>query len=224
LLLPHSNINLLIAIGTEIIRAGMAALVNEHGIIKQTYKAGTAREALEVAQHMKADIVITSNTLPDMPAESFVKQIKDKAHNLSILLLTDDSNARKLHEYMRLGCKGFLSTQSTGSEIVKAITSVLSGEYFFCGETGNAIAVHVLMKQKARLASKHVELTPIMQRTLQDIYDNLNPRQIAEKESVNIKTIERRLFVIYRILGVSGKLQAIKAALKLGLIVDDEIG
>jgi DNA-binding NarL/FixJ family response regulator len=189
----------------------------------KTYCARTAEEAVQVAPHFKTHAVLMNYTLPDMPACDCIKQIKLMVPQAAFIVLMDKKSPRTVHELMRYGCTGFISTHTTADELYKAITTTLSGKLYFGADMENDIAVHAIKKLKKAATPPPFEITNKEKATLKDICDGLTNKEIGHKHHITEKAAEKRLHNLFVKTKTKNRQQLIVYTLRNDIIVDMEI-
>lgn len=200
----------------------METMLGQYKGIK-TYCARTAEEAVQVAPHFKTHAVLMNYTLPGLPAADCIKQIKERVPQTVFIVLMDKKCPRTVHELMRYGCTGFISTTATSDELYKAITTTLRGQYYFGADLANDVAVHTIKKLKKATTPLPFELTNKEKQTLKDICDGLTNKEIAEKHHVSQKAIEKRVHNLLVKTKCKNRAQLAWYTLRNDIIVDPEI-
>ena len=193
-------------------------------ITRQPYIARTGEEALQVAAGYKTEAAVINYTIADMPAENCIKQLKKEVPVAGIVCLVPKLRAAQINLLKRLGCNSFLPEEGfTCDQLRKALVSAVSNSIYYTEDIANVMADYADKKLKKANTAPSFNLTNIEKKVLLLIYDGLTSNEIAKKRNKALRTIEgirSNLFTKFEVDNVVG---LIKKALRLGVIVDEEI-
>jgi two-component system invasion response regulator UvrY len=113
----------------EVVRAGLKSILgdNPSTLIGE---AATAAEALELAQEDDWDVAVLDLSLGGRIALDLLKQLRDTRPRLPILVLTMHSEEQYARRAFKAGAAGFLTKDSSGVELSRAIHKVARGERY----------------------------------------------------------------------------------------------
>ncbi|MCR9171454.1 MAG: response regulator transcription factor [bacterium] len=176
----------------ELMRAGLAQILEASGGIKVLFEASNGVELLEQLEQHKVDVVLLDLEMPQMDGRDALPQIVSNHPDVKVLILSmHDSNAF-IVKMMELGASGYLLKDMPPSEVVKATHSVMNDGLYFNAKVSRALLAG-LPGSKIQIESKDHVRDALNQRELEvlrHICNELTTAEIAEKMFLSPKTIE----------------------------------
>jgi DNA-binding response OmpR family regulator len=103
------------------IRWMIAAFLENEGFVVET--AGTGQEALDLIERLPPRLVILDMHLPDMDGAEVIRKLRDRAIEVSILLLTAAREARE--QAQELGALAYVSKPLSLPLLLRRIDGIL---------------------------------------------------------------------------------------------------
>jgi len=133
-------VRILIADDDAAIRRLLRRLIENHSDWSVCGDAHDGQDAVGKAAELKPDVVVLDLAMPQMNGFEAARVISRTYPKLPILLLTVQQLSKELaREAQHAGFKGAVS-KNTGSEVVRAIESLLSNHSFFQPVYGDVLA------------------------------------------------------------------------------------
>lgn len=173
-----------------IVREGLQALIDQEADFQVVATASDSKEAGEQIEATKPDIAIVDFTLKDEDGVSVIRILRGKGYTLPILVLSIHDEAVYAERVLRAGANGYLMKEEPTIKVLDAMRQILRGEV----SVSDKMAGRLLQKMagQTKILSAHpVEL--LSDRELQVfrwIAKGIGTRQIAEKLTLSIKTVE----------------------------------
>jgi DNA-binding NarL/FixJ family response regulator len=207
-------------------------LVDDHQIILDSLSfmfsslpnieiVGAVSECKNVFQFLEndpPDIVISDFNMPKMSGVDLTLHIKEKFHNVKVLLLTMVEDAPNIREAIKAGVDGYVLKKAGKDELEKAIRSIYAGKKFFSESVIDELAasagndLNLTNPQTIHhLTSREIEI-------LRLIAKELPSNQIAEKLFISMATVETHRRNLMQKLGVKTSIGMVKYAWKHGLV------
>lgn len=82
------------------------------------YTAKNGREALEVVEANKIDLVITDMKMPEMDGLELLRVIKEKYNNISAVIMTGFAEEYTTTEALNLGADGYITKPFRNKELL----------------------------------------------------------------------------------------------------------
>ena len=215
-------------------RKTKVVIADDHGIIVEGIRlylqqnnidvlgvAHTGREAIELVQVLKPDVVLLDIRMPDMDGLQALSAIKDGGNSTAVIILTGFVRIEYLTRAITLGAAGFLSKDVDPVRIPQAIGVVSSGDSIIDREVlQDAIGEFSFTTGKKPLdpASAIEPLTKQELRVLKLVGEGLNNETIAQRLSVSRNTVKAHVSSILSKLGFSDRTQAAIWAVRRGLV------
>jgi two-component system nitrate/nitrite response regulator NarL len=105
---------------TEMIDAMLGA---EQGI-SVVGKAGHGREAVELAQQLRPDVIVMDISMPVMNGIDATREIRGADPTARVLILTGGSSIAEVDEARKAGAAGYLTKDRIANELVTEIRSL----------------------------------------------------------------------------------------------------
>jgi DNA-binding NarL/FixJ family response regulator len=120
-------INILIADDQELMRDGLATILNLRPEINVVGTAKDGQEAFEKAKELGTDIVLMDIRMPNTNGVQGTKLIREQLPNVKVLMLTTFKDSELIFEALEEGANGYLLKDMATDTIVQAIMTVHSG-------------------------------------------------------------------------------------------------
>lgn len=120
-------INILIADDQELMRDGLATILNLRPEINVVGTAKDGQEAFEKAKELGTDIVLMDIRMPYTNGVQGTKLIREQLRNVKVLMLTTFKDSELIFEALEEGASGYLLKDMATDTIVQAIMTVHSG-------------------------------------------------------------------------------------------------
>jgi DNA-binding NarL/FixJ family response regulator len=200
----------------DMIRAGC----QDRPTLEIVGEAGTGSDALDAIERLRPDVVVLDLILPDSDGFEVLRQIRSRAGDVRILVLSNRDDGEAVFESMRLGANGYLEKTMSLDAVLDAMEAVGRGEDVFAATHEQLAHSHLshLARRARAAASAATMLTPRELDVLQLIANGLTARQIASRLNISPRTVETHIAKLYEKLGVRTRIQAIQRAAALGLI------
>ncbi len=146
---------------------------------------------LEILQENQPDLVLMDISMPGMDGIEATRRALSKYPELKIIALSMFSDEVYYRKMIEAGVKGFILKESESEELIRAIETVINGEYYFAKEILDNVIVKFSSRQpeeeklpfEKQLSSRELEI-------LQFICEGLSNKEIADKLSISQRTVE----------------------------------
>ena len=190
----------------EIVRRGIADLLDAEGDIMVVGEASTAAEALARIPASQPHVAVLDARLPDGSGIDVCRDIRSSVPEVRCLILTSYDDNDALFAAVMAGAAGYLLKEIRGNSLIEAIRQVAAGKSLL----DPAVTERLLARlrdgepQDARLAS----LTEREREILGLITDGLTNRQIGERLFLAEKTVKNYVSGLLAKLGMERRTQA----------------
>ena len=124
----QKTIQVLIVDDHAIVRDGIRSLLSTIEDIEVVDEAATGREALNLFNRWKPDIVLMDLVMPEMDGIQAIQAIMEVNPEAKILVLTSFATDDKVFPAIKAGASGYLLKDSDSDELVRSIREVQRGE------------------------------------------------------------------------------------------------
>jgi two-component system response regulator DevR len=190
----------------EIVRRGIADLLQPEAGIVVVGEAGSAAQALRRIPAAAPDVAVLDARLPDGSGIEVCREIRSSSPEIRCLILTSYDDNDAIFAAVMAGAAGYLLKEVRGSYLVDAIRQVAAGRSLM----DPAVTERLLTRlrdgapQDRRLAS----LTERERDVLGLISDGLTNREIGERLFLAEKTIKNYVSGLLAKLGMQRRTQA----------------
>ena len=215
------TIKVLITDDHPVVRKGLSALLAAKTGIEVVGEAVNGREAVELVQELKPDVILMDLLMPEMDGIVATKQIKEIIPDSKILVMTSFATDEMVFPAIKSGALGYLLKDSTPDELIGAIRQVYQGE----PSLHPKIARKVLMEISNPTVNTPSE-DPLTERelgVLKSIAKGMSNQEIGIELSISETTVRTHVSRILSKLHLASRTQAALYALKEGLAnLDDD--
>jgi DNA-binding NarL/FixJ family response regulator len=197
----------------EVVRRGLAELLQHSGDIDVVGESGSAAEAARRIPALRPDVAILDARLPDGNGIDVCRDVRAVDPSIKGLILTSYEDDEALFAAIMAGASGYVLKQIRGTDLVDAVQRVASGQSLL----DPAVTARVLERIRHG-ASEPRELTLLTdqeRRILELVAEGLTNREIAGKMFLAEKTVKNYVSSMLAKLGLERRTQAAVLATKL---------
>lgn len=217
-------INVVIVDDKRINRVERTQELESTGEIKILFTAQNGEEFLEKMKETDKkkypDIVLMDIDMPEKNGIDTVRDAKAIYPEIEFLMLTVFDEDDKIFEAVKAGASGYLLKDESSASIINFIRQVKEFRTVPMSPAIARKALRLLCGAATTETRKNTitDLTPREIEVLKGLVNGLDYREIAEKLFVSPNTIRNQISSIYKKLHVTGRVDAVKIALKNNLI------
>lgn len=181
-------IKVLLADDHEIVRAGLARIVEESGDIEVVAEASDGREAVRLGLKFLPDVAVIDISMPGMDGLEVAAQLLETYPELPIIILTMHEEEQYVVRAIEVGVMGYVTKRSAPEQLVAAIRKVHTGARYL-----SEAAVEMLALRLAKGVSGKSPLDSLSTRELQVLRQlalGQTNREIADTYNIGIKTVD----------------------------------
>jgi two-component system, NarL family, response regulator DevR len=196
----------------EVVRRGVAEVLEDDPEITVAGEAGSVAEALARVPAVRPDVVVIDMRLPDGDGADLCRGLRDRIPGLRCLVLTSFSEQEALDAAVRAGASGFLLKQVRGPALVTAVRTVAAGGTLF-----DEVAPAASRPSGTGTAGgdRLATLTEQERTVLRLIGEGLTNRQIGARMGLAEKTVKNYTSHLLAKLGLERRTQAAILATEL---------
>jgi DNA-binding NarL/FixJ family response regulator len=122
-----SLIHVLLVDDHPIVREGLAAMLSEQKEIRVVGQAGDGREALELMNKSKPDVLLLDIRMPNLDGFETLGVVRAKYPKIGVIMLSAATMPNEVARARKLGAHGMISKDAECAEICSTITKVRHG-------------------------------------------------------------------------------------------------
>jgi len=212
------TINVIVADDHSMVRHGIKQILEMESDIVVTAQASNGREAVDLANTYKPDVVLMDINMPILNGLQAVKEIRELGLETKVIMLTINDDREYLFKSLQSGAQGYVLKDAEPSVLIDAVRNVASGEtYIQSNMTTELVKEFNRVTQKEKEKEFETNLTAREVEVLDLIADGLLNKEIAKKLYISEKTVKNHVSSIFRKLNVSDRTQAAIYAFKNNL-------
>ncbi|WP_097183131.1 response regulator [Blastococcus haudaquaticus] len=195
----------------EVVRRGVAEVLEDDPGITVVGEAGSATEALARVPAVRPDVVVLDMRLPDGDGAQLCRGLQERVPGLRCLVLTSFAEQEALDSAVQAGAAGFLLKQVRGPALISAVRTVAAGGTLF-----DDVPASSRPRGPAPAGSDRLALLTDQERTVLGLIgEGLTNRQIGARMGLAEKTVKNYTSHVLAKLGLERRTQAAILATEL---------
>ena len=196
-------------------RESLAKILESQAGLIVIGEASDGEEAIRQAIALKPDVILMDIGLPKVDGLEATRQVKDLLPGVRVIGITAYPNDEVFRRALSAGFDSFILKDATLEELVATIRLTQRGSRLFNGS--------LLRNFMAVGAESPLGLTDRERQVLQAMASGMDNRAIALKLHISEKTVRNHVSTIYSKLAVTGRAQAVLAAIREGVAIDPSL-
>jgi DNA-binding NarL/FixJ family response regulator len=213
----NTKTRLVIADDHKIIRESLRMLLSNVGNIEIVGEASNGKELLDLLENITADIILMDISMPEMNGIEATMMVNSKKPWIKIIGLSIHSQAVIIKKMLAAGAHGYVTKNSSSSEIFTAIDKVRNNQKYLCPEALTSLTDDLSGQDDESMRTPQFSLTEL--EVIRLIAEGLCNNDIASKLFVSAKTIERHKTNLFKKLNLPNSASLINYAIKHNLII-----
>lgn len=200
-------IRVLLVDDSELVRAGLRALLSADARLNLVGEAGNVAEAVAASARLTPDVILLDIRLPDGTGFDACRRILQHQPEVRVLVLTSMVDESMVDEAIRAGTHGYLLKEINARGLVQAILDVAAGKSIL----DPAITARVLQLVRSGAGSASANLSALStqeRRVLACIAAGKTNKEAGAELGLSEKTVKNYLGNIFEKLHVTRRAQA----------------
>ncbi|MDA8371893.1 MAG: response regulator transcription factor [Nocardiopsaceae bacterium] len=190
----------------EVVRRGVAALLESEEDMRVVGEAGTAEQALARIPVARPDVAVLDVRLPGGSGVSVCREVRSARPEIACLMLTSFADDEALYDAVMAGAAGYVLKQIHGADLVGAVRTVAAGGSLLDpGSTGRMLE---RLRGNPPAPDPLAELSTQERQILDLIGEGLTNRQIGERLFLAEKTVKNYVSSLLSKLDMKRRTQA----------------
>ena len=204
-------------------RDGMRYVLQQLPEEVEILEAGNFPDGLKLAmQHPELDLALLDLNMPGSEGPVSIRFFHQRYPHIPVVVVSGEEGRGYMEKVMNYGAMGFVCKSSTAAVMLGALNLVLSGGVYIPLEM---LRQHSVITEKEpevvdrrSLYTNEYGLTSRQMEVLMHLAAGLSNKEIAEAIHLAEGTVKIHVAGVYQTLRVSNRMEAVRAAGKLGLL------
>jgi len=207
--MENSPLSFLIVDDHPLFRFGVGQLICTHYPEATVNLAENGLEALEKFQSIPADLVLMDIDMPLLNGLETAEKMLGISKGVKIILLSMHDNQRYAKKMLSLGCKGYVTKESTMEEMIVAVQAVLAGNQYLS---------YVMANRRMEGETTKVELSQREIDVLKLLTEGKSNKEIGGLLGISPRTVDAHRANLIKKTKVEGLSGLVLYAVKQGYI------
>jgi len=208
------RIRILLADDHAVVRQGFKMILGAQPDMEIVGEAGNGREALELAETLKPDIVVMDVAMPELNGIEATRRMASNTPHARVVALSMHKDSVYVREILRAGARGYLLKDSVAADLVSAVRAVAAGEGYLSPAVSNA----VLDDYRKHVTDPIDLLTSREREVLQMLAEGKTNKEIAGVLNLSVYTVDAHRGRIMEKLNLHSINELVRFAVRKGLI------
>ncbi len=204
------TVRILIADDHALVRDGLRMILEAEDDLSVVGTAANGRDAIAQAEALRPDVIIMDIAMPQLNGIEATAIICSALPEARVIVLSMHQTREHVHRAMQAGAEGYILKESAGTEVVKAVRSVMKGHRYFSHGLDFHPAAHPPKSPLDLLSRREREV-------LQLVVEGRTSAEIADALSLSPKSVETYRSRLMLKLGLTNIPSLVKFALLHGI-------
>ena len=212
------SIKVFLADDHEMVRDGLAVLLDKQPDITVCGQAADGRHAVRQILKLRPDIVIMDIAMPKLNGIEATRQVLADNPDIKVIILSMHATSEHIFQAVRAGARGYVLKESAGRELVEAINTVHRGRRYMTPKIEELMVDDYVLKRESGKAKGPLEsLSDREKEVLQLVVEGRSSPEIADTLYISRKTVDTYRSRLMEKLGVKDMASLVKFAIQHGL-------
>ena len=212
-------IRILLVDDHELMRKGIRAMLERKSSFEVCAEATSGREAIELAQKHRPDVVILDVTMPEMGGLDAARRISEQVPECHILMFTIHDNEEMVRNTLDAGAHGYILKSDASTRLETAVEAVANGNLYFSSGVARYVIESVAGGGSVdNIHTSDVPLSPREVEIVRLLGSGKSSKEIANELFISVRTVETHRRTINRKLNINSVAGLVRYAIRHGLI------
>ncbi len=209
---------ILLADDHAVLRAGLRLLIEAQTDMTCVGEAGDGIELLAQVERLQPDLVLLDLSMPRLGGLTALPEIRRKAPDARILVLTMHADDEYLRQSLRGGAAGYVLKQAADQELLLAIRAVMRGEVYIHPAMTRGLLGDLVDRSRDVAAATRAEdaLSEREAEVIKQVARGHTNQEIADRLGLSVKTVETYRARAMEKLGLASRAALVRYALARG--------
>jgi len=205
----ESLVRILIADDHTIFRDGLRRLLEAEPELQVVAEAADGPETIAQTRELSPDILLLDLAMPRLPGMDVLRELSSNGERIhtKIIVLTAAVERLEIVQALQLGARGVVMKEAATQLLMKAIRTVMSGQYWIGREAVGDVVEFLRTNPSGDKPPRNYGLTKREMDILTTIVAGLSNKEIARRFSLSEDTVKHHLTNIFDKVGVASRLE-----------------
>jgi DNA-binding NarL/FixJ family response regulator len=207
-------IRVLIADDHEVVRIGLATLLDGQPGMTVVAQAASGSEAVRLARQHRPDVVVMDIRMPNGTGIDACRVLTAETDRVPVIMLTSHADSDALFDAIDAGASGYVLKRVGSGELIDAVRTVASGGSLLDPAVTRQVLERLRNATRVEEAGAFADLTEQERRVLAHVAEGETNRQIAARMGLAEKTVRNYVSNILAKLELESRAQAAGYAIR----------
>jgi two-component system nitrate/nitrite response regulator NarL len=205
----EESVRIVIADDHTIFRDGLRRLLEAEPELEVVGEAADGGEAVTQTRQQTPDILLLDLAMPRVPGMDALRELSamEEEVKTKIIVLTAAVERIQIVQALQMGARGVVMKEAATQLLMKAIRTVMSGQYWIGREAVGDIVDFMRTNASGEKAPRNFGLTKREMEILAAIVAGLSNKEIARRFALSEDTVKHHLTNIFDKVGVASRLE-----------------
>lgn len=204
----NRKLRILVVDDHEVVRMGLRSLIERQPFMEIVGEAGTAKTAVQKAEHLTPDVVVLDLRLPDTSGIEACREIKARVPGSKVIVLTSFPDDELLFDAIVAGADGYILKQVGSDDLIQGLEQVGKGQSLLDPALTKKVFARMREARRHERTTAFAELTEREMEILARVAEGETNQAIASALSLSEKTVRNHVSNILSKLYLTSRAQA----------------
>jgi DNA-binding NarL/FixJ family response regulator len=214
------TIRVLVADDHDLVRTGLAMILDAQPDIEVIAQAADGREAVALARRLEPDVCLFDIRMPGIDGIEATRQLAgpDVADPLAVVVITTFDLDEYVHGALKAGARGFLLKDAGPALLVQAINAAADGDALIAPNVTVRLLETFANRASSRPAQPIEPLTDREEQVLLSVARGHTNGEVAAELYISLSTVKTHLGSLLRKLGARNRVEIAMWAYETGRV------
>lgn len=208
---------ILIADDHTLVRQAVSGMLASEQDMQVVGEAANGRDALDLCRARKPDVVVMDVSMPDMNGIEATERIRSECPGTRVIGVSMHADPEFVGRMLKAGASGYLPKDAAFHELSVAVREAFAGRCYLSAAMTDMVVERFVRNPDQSKETAGSDLTPREREVLQLLAEGQTSKDIAERLSLSVRTVEHHRRQIMERLGLRSVAALTKYAVKMGL-------